>query len=575
MRPNASRLVFVFQNILSLALLHFVFGATANADASLPGEECQMAVLSTWSDSEKWAWGRICEDRIADFNKRYDVDLEAVEPDGWSSDRQISSRFLETILLHEPYKSAIRRRGVRIVGAWFDKRISLSDAAIDHTIWLEGSRFEQGLLLPRVRTKKLISLNQSTVIGTLDLRSSEIGGGLFLSNAHFNQVNLSNAKIGARTSMSSSTFSDDVNMTSIEVSGDLFMRGGSRFDDVILQFAKIGGMQSFSQSTISGELNMSGADVQGNLFLNGQFDGDVLLGRMNVGGAVSLSRAQFAGILDLSGSTIGGSVFMTESYMHDKLVATFLTVEGNFDMSNGQFQAVDLSSTQIAGQLRLGSTLNDPPNWRENSSLILRAVTAGELQDSFIEGHDSWPRLIELEGFDYKRLGGVAGGTLNHDLVARDALWFINWLARDKSYSPGPYTQLASVLRASGQKSKADDVLFAGKERERLLTDGPQWLGLTLLSYTTGYGYHYFYSLGWIALLVFVGVAFLERYGETDRHNIRFVYSLDMLLPIIKLRDLHYSIDLQSPARYYFYFHKVMGYILASFLIAGLSGLTK
>jgi hypothetical protein len=55
-------------------------------------------------------------------------------------------------------------------------------------------------------------------------------------------------------------------------------------------------------------------------------------------------------------------------------------------------------------------------------------------------------------------------------------------------------------------------------------------------------------------------------------------YSVDMLLPIIKLRECHYDIDFEGqfrPARYYFYFHKFMGYVLASFLVAGLSGLTK
>jgi len=54
-----------------------------------------------------------------------------------------------------------------------------------------------------------------------------------------------------------------------------------------------------------------------------------------------------------------------------------------------------------------------------------------------------------------------------------------------------------------------------------------------------------------------------------------FFYSLDMMLPVIHLRQRHYDVDLHGIVRYYFYFHQVMGYVLASFLIAGLSGLTK
>ena len=51
--------------------------------------------------------------------------------------------------------------------------------------------------------------------------------------------------------------------------------------------------------------------------------------------------------------------------------------------------------------------------------------------------------------------------------------------------------------------------------------------------------------------------------------------SLDTLLPIFQLRKEHYDIDLEGFARYWFYGHKLMGYVLASFLIAGLAGLTK
>jgi len=52
-------------------------------------------------------------------------------------------------------------------------------------------------------------------------------------------------------------------------------------------------------------------------------------------------------------------------------------------------------------------------------------------------------------------------------------------------------------------------------------------------------------------------------------------YSFDMLLPIIELRDAHYAIDLKGWPRYYFYAHKIAGFVLASFLMAGISGLTK
>ncbi|PTN10965.1 hypothetical protein C8R11_11523 [Nitrosomonas aestuarii] len=51
-------------------------------------------------------------------------------------------------------------------------------------------------------------------------------------------------------------------------------------------------------------------------------------------------------------------------------------------------------------------------------------------------------------------------------------------------------------------------------------------------------------------------------------------YSFDMLLPLVTLDKHHeevtHKIDI---VRYYFYFHKIMGYILAMIIAAGLSGL--
>ena len=109
-----------------------------------------------------------------------------------------------------------------------------------------------------------------------------------------------------------------------------------------------------------------------------------------------------------------------------------------------------------------------------------------------------------------------------------------------------------------------------------------RWLGFTSLKYLIGYGYgyRYFYSLFWIVGLVGLGVGVLRLTGEHKKHAIPLgvAYSLDMLLPIIKLRERHYDIDLDGGwrgARWYFYVHTMAGYVLASFLIAGLSGLTK
>ena len=122
--------------------------------------------------------------------------------------------------------------------------------------------------------------------------------------------------------------------------------------------------------------------------------------------------------------------------------------------------------------------------------------------------------------------------------------------------------------------------MYAVEERERILKTGWNWWGSTLLSATIGYGYgyRYFRVLYWMTALVLLGAAVLRASGQGRAHKMPWgvSYSLDHLLPIIELRRYHYEeVKLIGWVRYYFYFHKLMGYVLASFLIAGLGGLTQ
>jgi hypothetical protein len=157
--------------------------------------------------------------------------------------------------------------------------------------------------------------------------------------------------------------------------------------------------------------------------------------------------------------------------------------------------------------------------------------------------------------------------------------WLKSWLALQKRYSPQPYEQLASVLLKMGYKDEANAILYASKERERIeaASDWKRRVWLELLNLFIGYGYRIYLAVLWSLGFILVGVVVLRLSGQGPANNMPYgvVYSLDMLLPIVRLRESNYKIELAGPARYYFYFHRLMGYVLGSFLIAGLSGLAK
>lgn len=132
-----------------------------------------------------------------------------------------------------------------------------------------------------------------------------------------------------------------------------------------------------------------------------------------------------------------------------------------------------------------------------------------------------------------------------------------------------------------GHNKEADIILYGSRERARDVAwskgEYREWLGLSLLKLTIGYGFDYFRCLYWVAGFVALGFIVLRSTGQYLQSSgpIGFWYSLDVLLPIIRLRDQHYQIDLQGLARYYFFVHRVVGYVRASFFIAGLAGLAK
>jgi len=127
---------------------------------ALPGESCQTAPIESWTQQEKWVWKQVCERKIADFNKAegYGGKLDPKKGEEWPETRVLRPAFLETILLHEPYRSALPRQGVRIVGAWFTESLDLSFAILVQQLWLDYSRFESPVDLAYLQSPQLVSL---------------------------------------------------------------------------------------------------------------------------------------------------------------------------------------------------------------------------------------------------------------------------------------------------------------------------------------------------------------------------------------------------------------------------------
>ncbi len=412
-------------------------------------------------------------------------------------------------------------------GAYFEEAIDLRDASVERSLGIHWSRIGSAVKMSRFKTSK----------------------GLFLEN---------------------SKFENELEMVSGRIEGDLLAQE-SEFGDVDLNGIKVEGVLSLYGTSVNGRLTMDSGEIGGDLFMRG---------------------ADFEGPINF----------------------IFLNVGSNLDVRRSKLWQLDLTGASIKGELRLGSSSMKDIEWKDSPRLTLRNTSVGTLQETVA----TWPARLdrELEGLKYERFGGFGKGE-KEGPSERGSKWYIEWLEKDKSYSPGPYRHLAGVLRVAGYGDIANDILYANRERERNLAWGARncatvrskaatddcrqnrvqdfaagkseyqmekcWR-LSLLMVVIGYGYGqgYFRALLWVAGLVALGTVFLCISGERKKHKVLYglpstaFYSLDMLLPIVRLREKHYTdVDLTTFAKYYFAVHIVAEYVLVSFVVAGLSGLTE
>ena len=650
-------------------------------EMALPGEPCKISPRSAWTAPERWAWRQICEGEDADFNKSLGSELDLTEcsydyesEDDYESSydcyyewpdsgRKLSTDFLKTILLYEPFRTAIPHRGVRLVGAYFEDDINLSDSPIERPLLIQGSLFKWQVLMRRLTTPWFISFDASRFDNTLDMASISIEDDLFMRGAKFRKVILLGAEVSGQLAMTGSTLFGTLDMDSAVIGDHLFMNGKAKFENVVLGEAKIGGLLEMSASKFDGQLNMNSVSIAGALRMRGsEFNKPVIVKRGDIGADVFLSSSNFKDSINMQGTSIGGDLNTGEvtnvtTRFDDFVILLETRVGGDLDLVSSNFNnQVLLDSTSIGESVFIQSAFFDQPvsfaNVIVGSSLAMNNVSFTSLDFTGAEIKDvldldmfgntrwknykdkdgnvhqpkltlrnasvgllrhtkyAWPDSMELHGFTYKRIGGN-GEKGPYD---EGSDWFIKWLAKDKPYSRQPYLHLAGVLRAAGHDDMADEILYANRERERV--DPKTWWGrkvlLSALNITIGYGYgfKYFRALGWVLGLAFLGMVLLWFKRRNDKlilHNKRqelakvelekrgpvfrqvlekeeswkrlaalgFWFSLDMLLPVIRLREKHYEVELDGWIQYYFFVQQMLGYLLMFFVISGLTGITE
>ncbi len=160
--------------------------------------------------------------------------------------------------------------------------------------------------------------------------------------------------------------------------------------------------------------------------------------------------------------------------------------------------------------------------------------------------------------------------------------WFKKWMNLQNKFVSQPYSLVRNVLAAGGDESTAATVGYAGRDRELVESakngDLLNVVYLFVSKIMIGYGYQMWLPIIWTTFFVTLGAMLFRRSSDARRERMRsesVLYGLDMFLPLLQFRRRHFEIDLKSRVRYYFYLHRIAGWIIGSFIIAGLAGFTK
>ncbi len=422
-------------------------------------------------------------------------------------------------------------------------------------IQIIGAKIEGELDLLFTRLAFPITFFSCRVLEPMDFRNGKVGG-LFCDGSHI-------AGLAA---------------DGLSAKGDINMRNGfSAEGEVRLLGAYIGGSLDCSKGRFQNPegvaLNADGLKVEGDVNLRDGFHakGEVRLLGASIGSNLDFSDGRFinpkGNALNLEGAVINGDVLLVADPGKEDKVAK-PSIRGRIDLIHASIKGILILS-------HLGKTTETILDLRHASTSVLADKSA------------NWEALgdLFLDGFTYERIDG---------LQPCDAKSRIEWIKRSQPgrFTPQPYEQLAKVFRENGFEEDARDVLIA--KNKSYIKNAPvsrrAKLRRRIFGWILGYGYRPWKAVWW--LLVFWGIGtglfWLGRCVEVIQPTrselypefIAPVYSLDIFIPLINLHQATYWLpDAQNLwgilLWIYLCVHVLLGWILMTMFIFGLTGLLK
>ncbi|SFJ57558.1 oxidoreductase [Amycolatopsis sacchari] len=448
------------------------------------------------------------------------------------------------------------------------------------------------LVADRMRVEGNVELSDGlSATGTVRMINTRIGGTLRLARARLKVPRGAVEPFYDRAlHLDGSEIEGDLEATALRVpSGQLRMAdvrvgGNVLASNVHLEHAdrdvfsarrmKVAGNLLLTDATVEGTVRLQGTEVGGSIELYGTHV------------TAPTVRPQTSYSVDLRTVRVGRNISLTRSRDRHFRATGGVNMDGasaarRIDLTGAELESLPGHDIALDASDLTSDELLLSPGTRPRGRLLLRHAHCRTLDDNDLfwaaEGG------IELEDFRYDVLRRPIGMKNDRAVAKR-----INQLRTAMNgYRPGPYDQLAAMLRSSGNEEHADTVLFRKQQyRYEALAQGYRVFGpgvrlwSWLQRWMVGYGYRPVRALGWLVGLLVAGslyfwlgddpcVADPGRYmvagprcaidqQETGLQWNPVLYTADLLVPIV---------DFGNKGRWYM--HGMDKWVSSGFVAAG------
>jgi hypothetical protein len=568
------------------------------AQAAPNDNGCREELTASWSETETTVWQSLARGE--------EIDLRGLPPNR----RLIEPRFFQNILSCEELSDALPRGGIALKGAIVPGildfslmdvpvRISCTFCFLDqvngresqwrHSLVLDDSKLHRGLNLALARFDDEFRAQRLVSDGDLRLDQISVGRNVVLFGLNSPQCSMRDGRIGGKLRLDGAIV-ENLDLGGTQVGNQLILSGIKIAKRAVLDRMKIGG-DLLLRTYEGGPDPIIGASIPE---VGGQDparsdDYVVVLNSTKIGGRLEIAHARINGPVSLDAIRVEEDIWLRDdSEVRGNIQMPFSRIGQNFDLSTSLLQSIDATGSTIGGELRLGAASLErlsAPRWQPNGRFVLRNASAAAWVD-FADCLDSpagkcpaasdagsapnpWPPSIDVIGFSYDRAGGLGGG------IERPEEWYVDWVNRQEPFSLDPYRRLADYLLTNGRVAAANQVLYAGKQRQRQQSDFFTQIVLLLQWIFVGYGIRTWYILFWVVGIIILGALIFSRTPEAKARHMPFclAFSTETFLPFVALRKQHGEIDFSGGTRYYLYFHKLMGWVCSLFFVSALAGL--